>query len=220
MDVIREWVKPRRKNFPFTNVARVRRGSSVRSVVGATTIVACIGLLSGRFVVAPFGAESVLAAPGCQSSSASTGATEVITVTSTSLCDLVIPSDAMSIDLIVVGAGGGGGAGGAGGGGGEIRALIGATPQAGTTISVSVGAGGIGGDYGVRAPSPGGDSVVQSGGVDMVRAVGGRGGAGTGSADFGGAGGTGGLGGLGASGGHGSRNATPSASASSSSNTP
>lgn len=152
-----------------------------------------------------FHRSGVHAAPTCPTTPFN-AMTDAVIITSSTSCDFIVPAGSTISEVIVIAGGGGGGAGGAGGGGGEVRTSSDVAIRGAGTLEVLVGAGGIGGSFGVRAPSPGSDSVVSVAGVEVVRAKGGLGGAGTGSGDFSGAGGAGGTGGVGYPGGRGGRN--------------
>ena len=98
-----------------------------------------------------------------------------------------VPSDIENAQFLVAGGGGGGGAdtntsgeyqGGAGGGGGGVITGIFKELTAGTSVTLTVGAGGKAGDNGVNnsgygAGSTGGNSVIKIGDVNVVTANGG-----------------------------------------------
>ena len=167
--------------------------------------VAVFAALAFFVLAVGFHRSEVHAAPTCPSTPFN-GIVDVVVITSATACDFIAPTGSTISEVIVIAGGGGGGAGGAGGGGGEVRTSSDVAIRGAGTLEVLVGAGGIGGSFGVRAPSPGGDSVVSIAGVEAVRAKGGLGGAGTGGGDFSGAGGGGGSGGVGNVGGRGGRN--------------
>lgn len=121
----------------------------------------------------------------------------VLTFSTAGNCDWTVPAGVTSIEALVVAGGGGGGgrnwAGGGGGGGVLRNADVALTP--GSPVSVSVGAGGIGG-----ANAGGSSSLGANGGPSSfgsVSAPGGGGGGGVGWNDpsFSGAGNSGGSGG-------------------------
>jgi hypothetical protein len=124
--------------------------------------------------------------------SASNSANLTLRFTNTTTCVFTIPASITSVTALVVGAGGGGGGdGGSGGGGGQLRqGAISVT--AGNTISIKIGIGGVGSNWGGVASAKGGDSTIT--GVATFTAIGGNPGSGWGS-NTGGAGGTGGTGG-------------------------
>jgi uncharacterized delta-60 repeat protein len=123
-----------------------------------------------------------------------------------------VPSGVTNVSLLAVGGGGGGGENGAsGGGGGALQDISNYRVTSGGTVSVAVGAGGIGGSTSGSSSAAGSSGSVSSFGT--VSANGGGGGNTTGGS--GGVGGVGGSGGTssGGVGGAGARSvgATPSA---------
>lgn len=97
-----------------------------------------------------------------------------LTFISTAGCDWTVPADVTSIDIALVGGGGGGGSGSRAGGGGAgelaYKAAYSVTPE--STISVSVGTGGVGGVDGVSEAESGTSTTFG----DVVALGGGRGG--------------------------------------------
>jgi len=81
-------------------------------------------------------------------------------------CDWTVPSGVTSVETVIVGGGGGAGFGNCGGGGGGGRLLVSNAPinvVAGTALSLTVGAGGLGGWLGIYPNwSPGTSGSVSS----------------------------------------------------------
>ena len=128
-------------------------------------------------------------------------------VTVTASTTLTFPSYVTSTAVILVGGGGGGGAdGGSGGGGGQVRWSNSQPVNAGQTVTVTIGAGGLGTRWSGQASTAGGTSELSGAGL-TYRATGGSPGLGWNWCNpndpgvvLGGSGGTGGSGGSGGSG--------------------
>jgi len=112
-------------------------------------------------------------------------------------CTWSVPSNATSINILVVGAGGGGGSdGGSGGGGGELVRTTSSQSISGKTLSITVGTGGRGGSWiGAHGADDGGFSQVAWDSVIRMKAEGGKKGVGWGDGTESTAGGAGGSGG-------------------------
>jgi hypothetical protein len=139
-------------------------------------------------------------AANCSPSSApntSNSAITVLTFTTVTTCDWQVPAGVTEISLVVVGGGGGGGgdaAGGGGGGGMYLNTNYSVTP--GNTISVKVGAGGIGGQCSPgNAGSCSGGYIAPTNGADSFFGIITTPGGGKGGVYNNGSGGNGGSGG-------------------------
>ena len=98
----------------------------------------------------------------------------VVKVTQTINCTWTVPSTVKVVDLFAVGGGGGGGGdGGSGGGGGgsKFRTSIAVTPS--SSISISVGYGGVGSSWGGVISGSAGQSTIVTLGSTTVTAAGG-----------------------------------------------
>lgn len=98
----------------------------------------------------------------------------VVRVTQTVNCTWTVPSTVKVVDLFAVGGGGGGGGdggGGGGGGGAKFRTSIPVTPN--SSVSISIGYGGVGASWGgIISSSAGQSTTVVLGGVTVSAAGG------------------------------------------------
>lgn len=137
------------------------------------------------------GAPTAHAAPCSETPVASgTGAATIYTVTFTTVgaCDWTPPAGVVSVDVLLVSGGGGGGGGysdggGGGGAGAEAKVVAGIGVVSGTSYTVTVGDGGLGGGV-YPTPLPGSADNGASGGMSSFR---------TQSANVGGGGSPGGV---------------------------
>ncbi|MFZ9628123.1 MAG: PxKF domain-containing protein [Ilumatobacteraceae bacterium] len=138
------------------------------SLIGARTALVLGGLIATAVVVATPAPEADAGPSACVSgtdySTSTTSGVTTATFSNTTACVFTIPDGVSSIDYLVVGGGGGGGGGGlyfslcntgtdkaggggAGGGGGQVVSST-SSVTAGSTLSIQVGAGGVGGKAG------------------------------------------------------------------------
>ena len=137
--------------------------------LSSSHVVIAAGLDNGDAV-----ARSQAANPTCTPKKITQGAHVVVAFTSTGACDWTLPSGVTLIDYAVV-AGGGGGASRAAGGGGA-GGLLTATSRSVSGVSsltISVGAGGVGGAAGQQVGTSGAASSVTGTGFTTVSASGG-----------------------------------------------
>lgn len=93
-----------------------------------------------------------------------------------------VPSGVTTVHIVTVGGGGGGGfqpagdAEGGGGGGGALSYVNNITVVPGEVLTMTVGAGGVGGNQTTNVGATGGKSSVSRGGTVLVSAAGGTGG--------------------------------------------
>ena len=162
---------------------------SARRLVGAVlgAVLVATGVLVASFIPMPSEVEATACADTTTSSSGTNPTTYVVTFNTAAACTFALPSDVTSLDYLVVGGGGGGGGGdrspakgGQGGRGGVVAATSGASVTAGSTLTVTVGAGGAGG-AGQGNGGASGASSLSGGGLSVTAAGGTSGTAGTNS---------------------------------------
>lgn len=140
----------------------------------AAAVAAAVALVSVGLGSIPATASPVACTP---TSSSPTATDELRQFTNTTACEWTVPAGVTSIELLVVAGGGGGGAtskqsspliehNGGGGGGGEVLAVSSQAVVPGETITITVGAGGTGGNNGVTVTN--GDGLDGSDGGDTT----------------------------------------------------
>ena len=175
--------------FSF-DVNRRRAIATIASFVASVTLAVTPPLATSAFAVGCAPTTTDFVGGGTSDISSATFGTAGVNYTelrftSTSDCDWIVPSGVTEIDIVLVGGGGGGGSGSRAGGGGAgelaYKDAYAVTPE--SSISVSVGSGGIGGVDGVSAAESGSSSTFGA----AVALGGGRGGGNVGaSAETGG----------------------------------
>jgi len=124
----------------------------------------------------------------CTSNTTSSGNTRYVQITSGTGCLWNVPTGITSIDYVIVGAGGGGGGanngslgGGGGGGGGQVTTSTNFAVTAGSSLSLTIGAGGSAGS--ASSYGGGGGATTLSNFTTTYSATGGNGGQGGGTAN-------------------------------------